>query len=78
MSKCNLTTYRMSSRGAPSQSEAVVEQVRHLAAMHTDGEIATELAHQGIQTAQGKPFTASRVKELRRRYEIHKSPTDSK
>jgi len=64
-------------RGAPSEPDTVVEQIRHLSAAHTDGEIAAELTRQGIQTAQGKPFTASRVKELRRRYEIDKQPSDS-
>lgn len=65
------------SRGAPAESEVLVARVRHLAATYTDGEIATKLAEEGTQTTQGKPFTASRVKELRRRYGICKSSTNS-
>lgn len=70
-------TVLLPSRGAPAESEVVVARVRHLAATHTDGEIATKLAEEGIQTTQAKPFTASRVKELRRRYGICKSSTNS-
>jgi DNA invertase Pin-like site-specific DNA recombinase len=69
-------TVLLPSRGAPAESEVVVERVRHLAVTHTDVEIATELTQLGIQTAQGKPFTAGRVKELRRRYEICKPSAD--
>ena len=64
-------------RGAPTEPDAVVEQVRRLSAMHTDDQIAAELTRQGVQTVQGKLFTASRVKELRRRHGIGKRSVDS-
>jgi len=70
-------TVPLPARGAPTGPEAVVERVRHLVTTHTDDKIATELTQLGIRTAQDKPFTASRVKELRRRYEISKPSTGS-
>jgi len=74
-----LDTYEvpLPSRGAPPVSEAVVERVRTLSRTHTDSQIADALNQAGIQTPQGKPFTARRVQGLRRRYEIRKRSSKS-
>lgn len=64
-------------RGAPPVPETVVERVRALSQSLTDGQIADELHQAGIETPQGKPFTARRVQGLRRRYEIHKRSANS-
>jgi hypothetical protein len=76
-SEVDTHTVLLPRRGAPTEPNVVVEQIRQLSATHTDGEIAAELTRQGIQTVQGKPFTANRVKELRRRYDIDKRSSDS-
>jgi hypothetical protein len=60
-------------RGAPPVSEIVLERVRSLSATHSDQAIAETLNQEGRQTAQGKPFTAATVKEMRRRYGIAKA-----
>ena len=74
-----LDTYEvpLPSRGAPPASEAVVERIRPLSRTHTDSQIADALNQAGIQTSQGKPFTARRVQGLRRRYEIRKRSSKS-
>ncbi len=74
-----LDTYEvpLPSRGAPPASEAVVERIRTLSRTHTDSQIADALNQAGIQTSQGKPFTARRVQGLRRRYEIRKRSSKS-
>ena len=74
-----LDTYEvpLPSRGAPSASEAVVERVRTLSRTRTDRRIADALNQAGIQTSQGKPFTARRVQGLRRRYGIRKRSSKS-
>ena len=53
---------------------AVIERLRELSATHTDAEIAAELNRAGMQTARGQPFTAGRVSDLRRGYQIVKVP----
>lgn len=65
-------------RGAPPTSEAVVARVRALSQTYTDRQTAALLTQEGIQTSQGKPFTAKRVQELRRRYGINKRSASSK
>ena len=69
-----LDTFRvpLPSRGTPRISELVVERVRSLSQTSTDAQIAEILNRDGIYTSQGKPFTASRVHGLRRRYKIRK------
>ena len=64
-------------RGAPPVAEAIVERVRTLSRTHTDSQIADALNQAGIQTSQGKPFTARRVLGLRRRYGIRKRSSKS-
>jgi len=69
-----MDTYTVSlpTRGAPPVSEVVVERIRTLSQTHTDSQIAEALDQAGIQTSQGKPFTAQRVQGIRRRYGIRK------
>jgi DNA invertase Pin-like site-specific DNA recombinase len=64
-------------RGAPPVPMAVVERVRRLSKTHTDRQIAAELTQDGIQTPQGKPFTAQRVQGIRRRCGIRKRSSNS-
>lgn len=65
------------SRGAPPVPEAVVQRVRTLSQTHADAQIADQLNQEDIQTPQGKPFIAQRVRGLRRRYGIHKRSSNS-
>jgi hypothetical protein len=60
------------SRGAPPVPAPVVERVRMLSQTQTDAQIAEILNRDAVQTSQSKPFTASRVHGLRRRYKIRK------
>jgi DNA invertase Pin-like site-specific DNA recombinase len=60
-------------RGASPIPEPIVERVRELSPTHTDREIAEILNQEGWSTAQGKPFTASRVLGVRRRSSIQHS-----
>ena len=46
----------------------VVDRIRQLARSKRAGEIAAELASEGLKTAQGKPFTAARVNALLREW----------
>ncbi len=59
-------------RGPPPVPKAIVERVRTLSQTLTDRQIAEELDQNDFQTPQGKPFTAQRVRGLRRRYKISK------
>ena len=64
-------------QGAPPVSETVVERIRTLSQTHTDRQIADQLNQDDRQTAQGKPFTAQRVRGIRRRYAIRKRSSNS-
>jgi hypothetical protein len=46
----------------------VVARIRQLAQSKHPGEIAAELCGEGLTTAQGKPFTAARVRALLREW----------
>jgi DNA invertase Pin-like site-specific DNA recombinase len=61
------------SRGATPVPEPVIARVRELSRTHTDREIALILNQEGLLTAQGKPFSLSRVQGLRRRFGIQRS-----
>jgi len=50
--------------------QAVVENVRKMAEVLTDTQIANTLGRRGARTATGLTFTAERVRSLRRRYDI--------
>jgi DNA invertase Pin-like site-specific DNA recombinase len=61
-------------RGTLPETETVIERVRTLSSDHTDAQIADVLTQEGLQTIQGKTFTAKRVSGLRRRHGIYKQP----
>ena len=50
--------------------ESVVGDVRRMAAVMTDTQIAQTLVRRGIRTATGLPYTAERVQGLRKRHTI--------
>lgn len=50
----------------------VIDEIRTLAATHPDGQIATRLNSRSLRTSMGLPFTARRVRSLRRLYAIPK------
>lgn len=70
-------TVPLPKRGAPPVPASVVERIRELSKTHTDRQIAAELSQDGLQTSQGKPFTARRVQGIRRRYGIRKRSSNS-
>jgi hypothetical protein len=51
-------------------SPAVIDQIRQLALTHPDPQIATHLNQAGLTTGTGRPFTADRVRWIRKRYSI--------
>ena len=65
-------------RGALPAPALLVERVRELSRTCSDRQIAETLNQEGLSTAQGKPFTASRVLGLRRRFGILRSLSQSK
>lgn len=50
--------------------EALIEEVRKMAASLTDAQIAQTLVRRGIRTSTGLPFTIERVRFLRKRHDI--------
>jgi hypothetical protein len=70
-------TVSLPKKGAPPLSEAIVERIRVLSQTQTDHQIADQLNQEGLQTAQGKPFSAQRVQGVRRRYSISKHSANS-
>jgi excisionase family DNA binding protein len=61
---------------ARTLDESVVDDVRRMAAVMTDTQIAQTLVRRGIRTATGLPYTAERVQGLRKRHDIpeHQPP----
>jgi excisionase family DNA binding protein len=55
---------------ARTLDESVVDDVRRMAAVMTDTQIAQTLVRRGIRTATGLPYTAERVQGLRKRHGI--------
>jgi excisionase family DNA binding protein len=55
---------------ARTLDESVVDDVRRMAAVMTDIQIAQTLVRRGIRTATGLPYTAERVQRLRKRHGI--------
>lgn len=54
----------------PRDDVMAVNMVRRLARYHRDDRIARTLERQGLRTAQGLPFTARRVRDLRYRHGV--------
>lgn len=71
-------TVSLPKKGTPPLSEAIVQRIGTLSQTQTDHQIADQLNQEGLQTAQGKPFTAQRVQGVRRRYSIGKQSSNSK
>lgn len=64
-------------RGAKPLADDLVQRIRSLAPTHSDAQLAQLLNEEGIQTSQGKPFTAVRIQGVRRRYNIRKQLSHS-
>ena len=54
--------------------QATLELITHLAANHSDAEIAAELQAAGLRTPRGRQFSGPAVKSVRYRYEIPLGP----